>query len=31
MSTERYQRGDIVEWKGSTYVAIGTNPTGAQP
>ena len=31
MSTERYQRGDIVEWKGSTYVAIGTNPSGAQP
>ena len=31
MSTARYQRGDIVEYTGATYVAIGTNPYGAQP
>ena len=31
ISTARYERGDIVEWKGSTYVAIGTNPVGQQP
>ena len=26
IGTTRYQRGDIVEFKGSTYVAISTNP-----
>ena len=31
IDTTRYQRGDIVEYKGSTYVAISTNPYGAQP
>lgn len=31
LSTSRYQRGDIVEFTGATYVAIGTNPSGAQP
>ena len=31
LGTTRYQRGDIVEYKGSTYVAISTNPYGAQP
>ena len=31
ISTGRYQRGDIVEYGGSTYVAISTNPSGAQP
>lgn len=29
--TERYERGDIVEWKGSTYTAISTNPSNKQP
>ena len=29
--TERYERGDIVEWKGSTFIAISTNPTNKQP
>ncbi len=27
----RYQRGDLVEFGGSAYVAIGTNPRLAQP
>ena len=27
----RYERGDIVEYIGASYVAIGTNPLGAQP
>ena len=31
IDTTRYQRGDIVEYKGSTYVAISTNPYGFQP
>tara|TARA_Y100001956_G_scaffold61175_1_gene60946 strand:- start:4357 stop:8367 length:4011 start_codon:yes stop_codon:yes gene_type:complete len=31
IATERYQRGDIVEWKGSTYVAISSNPVQQQP
>ena len=31
ISSERYQRGDIVEWKGSTYVAISSNPRVKQP
>ena len=31
IDTTRYQRGDIVEYKGSTYVAISTNPYGLQP
>ena len=31
VDTSRYQRGDIVEFKGSTYVAISTNPTSQQP
>ena len=31
LGTERYQRGDIVEWKGSTYVAISSNPRIKQP
>jgi len=31
ISSERYQRGDIVEWKGSTYTAISTNPRTKQP
>ena len=31
IASERYQRGDIVEWKGSTYTAISTNPRSKQP
>ena len=31
IASERYQRGDIVEWKGSTYTAISTNPRSQQP
>ena len=31
IASERYQRGDIVEWKGSTYVAISSNPRVKQP
>ena len=31
ITSERYQRGDIVEWKGSTYVAISSNPRLKQP
>jgi len=31
IETARYERGDIVEFKGSTYVAIGTNPQSKQP
>jgi hypothetical protein len=27
----RYERGDIVEYIGASYVAIGTNPKGSQP
>ena len=27
----RYERGDIVEFQGASYVAIGTNPLAAQP
>ena len=31
IETARYERGDIVEFTGSTYVAIGTNPRSKQP
>ena len=31
ISTARYERGDIVEFTGATYVAIGTNPQSKQP
>ena len=27
----RYEKGDVVEFRGASYVAIGTNPYGAQP
>ena len=30
-SNARYERGDLVEFSGSAYVAIGTNPRGDQP
>ena len=30
-ASTRYERGDIVEYIGASYVAIGTNPKGAQP
>ena len=30
-SSARYERGDLVEFGGSAYVAIGTNPKGDQP
>tara|TARA_B100000965_G_scaffold405985_1_gene442284 strand:- start:8394 stop:12425 length:4032 start_codon:yes stop_codon:yes gene_type:complete len=31
IETARYERGDIVEFTGATYVAIGTNPQSKQP
>ena len=31
IATTRYERGDVVEWQGATYVAIGTNPANTQP
>ena len=30
-ATTRYERGDIVEYNGASYVAIGTNPRGFAP
>ena len=30
-ATTRYERGDIVEYDGAAYVAIGTNPYGLAP
>ena len=30
-SQARYERGDIVEFQGASYVAIGTNPLASQP
>lgn len=31
LDTSRYERGDVVEFRGSSYVAISTNPYALQP